>query len=51
MSYPKSSLSGVDRFVSQKEIVFAMQELRSITGISAEEAKTVIDQWGSYYLK
>lgn len=51
MSFPKSSFSGVDRFVSQREVVFAMQELRNITGISAEEAKEVIDNWSSYYLK
>lgn len=49
-TYSKEALSSVNTYVQQKENVFAMQELSRITGITMEEAKEVIDNWGSYYL-
>lgn len=50
MSYPKATFSRVNQFLAQRETVFAMQELRNITGIGPEEAKEVLDHWSNYYL-
>lgn len=50
MSYPKATFSRVNQFLAQKETLFAMQELRQITGIGPEEAKEVLDHWSNYYL-
>lgn len=37
--YPKSAFAQVDRCIKGREMVFAIQELRRITGIGPEEAK------------
>lgn len=50
MSYPKATFNRVNQFLAQKETLFAMQELRNITGIGPDEAKEVLDHWSSYYL-
>ena len=47
--YPKSAFVNVDRCVKGRETVFAMRELQMITGISAEEARKVVNNWRQYY--
>lgn len=47
--YSKSAFTRVDTFVRGSEKVFAIKELRQITGISLEEAKKVVDNWDQYY--
>ncbi len=49
LEYPRELFVNVDRYVNQKENVFAIQELRQITGIGLEEAKSAIDQWQKIY--
>lgn len=47
--YPKSAFKHVNAFTQGRETVFAIKELRQITGISAEEAKKVVNNWDQYY--
>lgn len=47
--YPKSAFKRVNVFAQGRETVFAIKELRQITGISAEEAKEVVNNWDQYY--
>ena len=47
--YPKSAFKRVNVFVQGRETVFAIKELRQITGISLEEAKEVVNNWDQYY--
>lgn len=47
--YPQSAFARVNAYVKGRETVFAMQELRQITGISAEQAREVVNNWKQYY--
>lgn len=47
--YPKSAFANVDRCVSGRETVFAIQELRRITGIGPDEAREIVNNWKQYY--
>ncbi|MDE6673778.1 MAG: hypothetical protein K2K19_03055 [Acetatifactor sp.] len=47
--YPKSAFVNVDTFVRGREMVFAIQELRKITGIGPEQAREVVNNWKQYY--
>lgn len=47
--YPRSAFANVDVCVRGRETTFAMQELRKITGVSAEEARKVVNNWRQYY--
>lgn len=47
--YPKNLFGYVDKYISQQQNEFAQQELCQITGISAEEAKEVLDNWSRIY--
>lgn len=49
--YPKSAFTHVDRCIEGRETVFAIQELRQITGISPEKAREVVNNWKQYYRK
>lgn len=50
ISYQKELFENVNRFVANKENVFAIQELCQITGLTPEEAQPVIHSWHKYYL-
>lgn len=47
--YPSRIFERVNVFVKGGETVFAIRELRQVTGISAEEAQKVIKNWKHYY--
>ena len=47
--YPNHIFERVNVFAKGGETVFAIKELRQVTGISAEEAKEVIKNWKQYY--
>lgn len=47
--YPKSAFGNVDRFIKGRETVFAIQELRRITGIGPEQAREIVNNWKQYY--
>lgn len=47
--YSKSTFARVNTFVHGSEKVFAIKELREITGVSAEQAKEIVDNWNQYY--
>lgn len=47
--YPKSAFANVDIYIKGREMAFAMQELRKITGIGPEEARQVVHNWKQYY--
>lgn len=49
VSYPKNTFDHVNRSILNKEKIFAVQELRDITGLELEEAQKVIDNWSTYY--
>ena len=50
VSYPKNTFDHVNRCILNKEKIFAVQELRDITGLDLEEAQKIIDNWTqSYY--
>lgn len=49
VSYPKSTFDHVNRCILNKEKIFAVQELRDITGLDLEEAQKIIDNWTQYY--
>lgn len=49
ISYPKSTFEHVNRCILNKERVFAVQELRDITGLELEEAQKIINNWNQYY--
>lgn len=50
VSYPKSVFAHVNTCIVGKEKIFAIQELRDITGLGLEEAKEVVENWSKYYL-
>lgn len=50
VSYPKETFDRVNSSIRNKEAIFAVQELRDITGISLEEAQNIVDHWNEYYL-
>lgn len=50
VSYPKSTFDHVNRCILNRERIFAVQELRDITGLEPEEAQKIIDNWNQYYL-
>lgn len=47
--YSKSAFGNVDRFIKGREMVFAIQELRRITGIGPEQAREIVNNWKQYY--
>lgn len=47
--YPKSAFANVDICIKGREMAFAIQELRKITGIGPEEARQVVNNWKQYY--
>lgn len=47
--YPKSAFVRVNTYVKGRETVFAMQELRQITGIGPEQAREIVNNWKQYY--
>lgn len=49
VSYPKNTFDHVNRCILNKERIFAVQELRDITGLELEEAQKIIDNWNQYY--
>ena len=49
VSYPKNTFDHVNRCILNKEKIFAVQELRDITGLDLEEAQKIIDNWTQYY--
>lgn len=49
VSYPKNTFDHVNRCILNKERIFAVQELRDITGLDLEEAQKIIDNWTQYY--
>lgn len=49
VSYPKATFDHVNRCILNRERIFAVQELRDITGLELEEAQKIIDNWNSYY--
>ena len=50
VSYPKASFEHINRCILNREKIFAVQELRDLTGLDLEEAQKVIDNWNQYYL-
>jgi len=48
-SYPRSYFERVNGYVDRKEYEYAIQDLRSLTGISEEEARQIINNWRNYY--
>lgn len=48
-SYPKSYFERVNGYVERSEAEYAVQDLRSLTGISEEEAREIINNWKNYY--
>ncbi|MBR1770584.1 MAG: hypothetical protein IJ747_00975 [Lachnospiraceae bacterium] len=48
-SFPKEWFVRVDQYVKQNELEYAKQDLRSLTGITYEEAEQVIENWQRYY--
>ncbi|MBP3542999.1 MAG: hypothetical protein J6J86_02105 [Lachnospiraceae bacterium] len=50
VSYPKEAFRNVNRCIANRENVFAIQELCSITGLTPEEAQPIIQSWNKYYL-
>ncbi len=49
VSYPKSTFDHVNRCILNREKVFAVQELRDITGLDLDEAQKIINNWNQYY--
>lgn len=49
VSYPKNTFDHVNRCILNKEKIFAVQELRDITGLDLEEAQKIIDNWTQHY--
>jgi len=47
--YPKAAFQHVDICVRGQEKIFAIKEVREITGLGLEEAKEVVDHWKKYY--
>lgn len=48
-SYPKEWFVHVDQYVRQNELEYAKQDLRSLTGITYEEAEQIVANWQKYY--
>lgn len=47
--YPKSAFTRVNTCIRGRETVFAINELRQITGISPEQAREIVNNWKQYY--
>lgn len=49
-TYPKSYFERVNGYVEQNEPEYAIQDLRSLTGISEDMAREIINNWKQYYI-
>lgn len=48
-SYPKSYFERVNNYIEKNELEYAVQDLWSLTGLSSEEAREVVNNWNKYY--
>lgn len=46
---PKADMDRINGYVVSGDSITAIKELRDITGLGINEAKDIIDNWGSYY--
>lgn len=50
VSYPKALFERANTFMTNRETVFAIQEISNITGLDMKEAQMVAANWDQYYL-
>lgn len=49
VTYPKQTFAHVNASIIGQEKIFAAQELADITGLSMEEAGSIVEKWNQYY--